>query len=51
MIDRLLLGFGLPVSEYCFAVLCSAAVADTHLKLLDRVVSSARFQTRGCFLV
>ena len=42
--DRLLIGrccwgFVLPVLEYCSAVCCSAA--DTHLKLLDRVVSGA----------
>ena len=35
--------FDLPVSEYCSAV-CSSAV-DTHLKLLDRVVSGANFLT------
>ena len=40
--DRLLLGrcfsgYVLPVLEYCSAVWCSAA--DTHLRLLDRVVS------------
>ena len=34
-----------PVLEYCSAVWCSAA--DTHLKLLDREVSGARFLT-GC---
>ena len=44
--DRLLIGrciwdFVLPVLEYCSAVWCSAA--DTHLKLLDRVVSGACF--------
>ena len=48
--DRSLLGrcfrcFVLPVVEYCSAVLCSAA--DTHLKLLDRAISGARFLT-GC---
>ena len=32
---------------YCSAVWCSAA--DTHLKLLDRAVSGARFLTRGLF--
>ena len=42
--DRLLIGrcfwpFVLPVLEYCSAEWCSAA--DTHLKLLDRVVSGA----------
>ena len=36
-------GFVLPVLEYCSAVWCSAA--ETHLKLLDRVVSCARFLT------
>ena len=44
--DRLLLwrcfrGFVLPVLEYGSAVWCSAA--DTHLRLLDRVVSGASF--------
>ena len=44
--DRLLLGrcfrgFVLPILEYFSAVWCSAA--DTHLKLLDRVVSGASF--------
>ena len=37
----------LPVLEYCSAVSCSAA--DTHLKLLDRVVSDARLITGGMF--
>ena len=50
--DRSLLGrcfrrFVLPVLEYCSAVWCSAA--DTHLKLLDRTVSGARFLTGGVF--
>ena len=40
-------GFVLLVLEYCFAVSCSAA--DTHLKLLGHVVSSARFLTAGVF--
>ena len=44
--DRLLLGrcfrgFVLPVLEYCSAVWYSAT--DTHLKLLDSVVSGASF--------
>ena len=39
--------FRLPVLEYCYAVWCSAA--DTHLKLLDRTVSGARFLTGGVF--
>ena len=50
--DRSLLGgcfrgFVLPVLEYSCAVWCSAA--DTHLKLLDRAVSGARFLTGGVF--
>ena len=40
-------GFVLPVLEYCSTVWCSAA--DTHLKLLDRAVSGARFLTGGVF--
>ena len=40
-------GFVLPVLEYCAAVWCSTA--DTHLKLLDRAVSGARFLTGGVF--
>ena len=52
--DRLLLercfrGFVLPVLEYCSAVWCSAA--DTHLRLLDRVVSGAIFFNWGCVCV
>ena len=43
LIGRCFWGFVLPVLEYCSAVWCSAA--DTHLKLLDSVVSGA------CFLV
>ena len=50
--DRLLLGrcfrgFVLRVLECCSAVWCSAA--DTHLRLLDRVVSGASFLTEGVF--
>ena len=50
--DRLLLGrccqgFVLPVLEYCSAGWCSAA--DTHLKLLDRAASGARFLTGDLF--
>ena len=50
--DRLLLGrcfrgFVMQVLEYCSAVWCSAA--DTHLKLLDPVVSGASFLTGGVF--
>ena len=38
-------GVLLPVLEYCSAVWCSGA--DTHLKLLDRVVSGACFIAGG----
>ena len=37
--------FVLSVFEYCSAVWCSAA--DSHLKLLDKVVRSAGFQAGG----
>ena len=37
----------MPVLEYCSAVWCSAA--DTHHRLLDRVVSGASFLTGGVF--
>ena len=47
LLGRCFRGFVLPVLEYCSAVWCSAA--DTHLKLLDRAVSGARFLTRGVF--
>ena len=47
LLERCFLGFDLPGLEYCSAVWCSAA--DTHLKLLDHVVSSARFLTGGVF--
>ena len=40
-------GFVLPILEYCSAVWFWAA--DTHLKLLDRVVSGARFLTGRVF--
>ena len=51
--DRSLLGrclrlFVLPVWEYCSAVWCSAG--DTHLRLLDRIVSGATFLTGGIAL-
>ena len=39
------MGFVLPVLEYCSAVWCSAA--DTHLKLLDCIVSGACFLAGG----
>ena len=50
--NRLLLwrcfrGFVRPVLEYCSAGWCSAA--DTHLEVLDRVVSGATFLTGGVF--
>ena len=50
--DRLLLGrcfggFVLPVLEHCSAVWWSAG--DTHLRLLDRVVSGESFLTGGVF--
>ena len=47
LLGRCFRGFVLPVLEYCSAVWCYAA--DTHLKLLDRVVSGARFLTGGVF--
>ena len=40
-------GFVLPVLEYCSTMWYSTV--DSHIKLLDRVVSSARFITRGVF--
>ena len=45
LIGRCFGGFVLPVLEYCCAVWCSAA--DTHLKLLDRVVSGVCFIAGG----
>ena len=45
LIGRCFRGFVLPVLEYCSAVWCSAA--DTHLKLLDRVVSGVCFLAGG----
>ena len=47
LLGRCFRGFVLPVLEYCSAVWCSAA--DTHLKLMDRAVSGARFRTGGVF--
>ena len=47
LLGRCFRGFVLPVLEYCSAVWCSAA--DTHLKLLDRAASGARFLTGGVF--
>ena len=47
LLERCFRGFVLLVLEYCFAVWCSAA--DTHLNLLDRAVSGARFLTGGVF--
>ena len=45
LIGRCFWGFVLPVFEYCSAVWCSAA--NTHLKLLDRVVNDACFLAGG----
>ena len=45
LLERCFRSFVQPVLEYCTAVWCSAA--DTHLKLLDRAVNGARFQTGG----
>ena len=47
LIIRCFGGFVLPLLEYCSAVWCSAA--DTHLKLLDRVVSGVCFLAGGVF--
>ena len=47
LLERCFRGFVLPGVEYSSVVWCSAAY--THLKLLDRVVSGARFQTGGVF--
>ena len=47
LLGRCFRGFVLPVLEYCSAVCCSAA--DTHLKLLNRAVSGARFLAGGVF--
>ena len=48
---RCLRGFVLSVLEYCSVMWCSAA--DTHLRLMDRVVSDACFLAgcaRECYL-
>ena len=47
LLGRCFRGFVLPVLEYFSAVWCSAA--DTHVKLLDRAVSGARFLTGDVF--
>ena len=47
VLGRCFRGFILPVLEYCSGVWCSTA--DTHLKLLDRVVNGAQFLTGGVF--
>ena len=47
LLGRCFQGFVLPVLEFCSAVWRSAA--DTHLKLLDRAVSGARFLAGGVF--
>ena len=48
LLERCFWGFVLSVLEYCSAVWYSAA--DTHLKLLDRAVSGARFLTGVCLM-
>ena len=47
LLGRCFRGFVLPALEYCSGVWCPAA--DTHLKLLDRAVSGARFLTGVVF--
>ena len=47
LLGRCFRGFVLEVLEYCSVVRCSAA--NTHLKLLDRALSGARFLTGGVF--
>ena len=47
VLERCFRSFVLPVLEYCSAVWCSDA--DIHFKLLDSVVSGARFLTGGVF--
>ena len=47
LLGRCFQGFVLPVFEYCSAVWCSAA--DTHLKILDRIVSGASLFTGDVF--
>ena len=47
LFGRCFRGFVLTVLEYCSEVWCLAS--DTHLKLLDRGVSSARFLTGSVF--
>ena len=49
LLGRCFRGFVPPVLEYCSVVWCLAA--DTHLKLLDRAVSGARFLTGVCLSV
>ena len=45
LLERCFRGFVLSILEYCSAVWCSAA--DSHLKLLERVVNGACFLTGG----
>ena len=45
LLERCFRSFVLPILKYCSAVWCSAA--ETHLKLLDRVVNGACFLTGG----
>ena len=45
LLVRYFFSFVMPVLEYCSAVWCSAA--DSHLKILDKVVRSAGFLAGG----
>ena len=47
LLEKCFRGFVRPILEYCSAVWCWAA--EQHLKVLDRVVSDARFLTGGVF--
>ena len=47
LLGRCFRGFVVLILEHCPAVWCSTA--DTHLKLLDRVLSGASFLTRSVF--
>ena len=49
LLGRCSRGFVVIVLEYCSAMWCSAA--DTHLKLLDRLVSGASFFLGACLSV
>ena len=47
LLERCSCGFVLPILKYCSAVWC--LVANTNLKLLDRIVSSASILAGGVF--